>query len=183
MESYLYSYLEPYINKKANILVSGGSLLTLFNTAEFKQLGKQKDWQIYFSDERYGDETNIEDAKKYMSKFCDNFNDLRLKKITVCDIAILSVGEDGHIASLFPNHPALNSKDKIININDSPKEPRKRITVGIEYLNSLKKLIFMIPKKNGVVKNVYGPHKSICDKLKVQYSVYLDASLSDYRDD
>lgn len=139
MEDDLHKLLEPFVNKPANLLVSGGSLLALFSTPAFDKLGKQKEWQIYFSDERLEGQTNIDDAKKYMSRFCDNYNDLRAMKMHVCDIAILSVGEDGHAASLFPDHPALDSNDDLLYITDSPKEPKKRVTVSIKYLNTAKK--------------------------------------------
>ncbi len=55
-----------------------------------------------------------------------------LKKISdKFDIALLSSGEDGHIASLFPNR--LQMLDKTIDyleVTDSPKPPRQRITAS-----------------------------------------------------
>ncbi|MFA7671607.1 MAG: 6-phosphogluconolactonase [Sphaerochaetaceae bacterium] len=49
------------------------------------------------------------------------------------DLVYLGVGEDGHIASLFPNsYPALDSKeaDMVSLIEESPKPPNKRLTVS-----------------------------------------------------
>lgn len=45
------------------------------------------------------------------------------------DIAFLGVGEDGHVASLFPNHPALFSTGTVEVVADSPRPPPERITV------------------------------------------------------
>ena len=46
-----------------------------------------------------------------------------------CDIVIAGVGEDGHIGSLFPNHPALDDWMKNFTIfHDSPKPPPDRMT-------------------------------------------------------
>ncbi|MFP4378131.1 MAG: 6-phosphogluconolactonase [Spirochaetales bacterium] len=46
------------------------------------------------------------------------------------DLAVLGVGEDGHIASLFPNHPLLGSNEHgYAAITDSPKPPPQRITL------------------------------------------------------
>ena len=46
-------------------------------------------------------------------------------------IVMLSSGEDGHIASLFPNHPSIkNNSDDFIEINKSPKPPSKRMSAS-----------------------------------------------------
>ena len=51
------------------------------------------------------------------------------------DLLILGVGEDGHIASLFPNHLGLqNDSDEFILVNDSPKPPEKRISISKKQL-------------------------------------------------
>ncbi len=47
------------------------------------------------------------------------------------DVIVLGVGEDGHIAALFPHHPALRVKGKkYVTFQDSPKLPKERITAS-----------------------------------------------------
>jgi 6-phosphogluconolactonase len=47
------------------------------------------------------------------------------------DIALVWVGPDGHIASLFPGHTLLDSQERwYLEITDSPKPPSHRITVS-----------------------------------------------------
>ena len=45
------------------------------------------------------------------------------------DIALLGMGEDGHIASLFPGHAAPPEGALAAHIADSPKPPKDRITL------------------------------------------------------
>ena len=47
------------------------------------------------------------------------------------DVVLLGVGEDGHIASLFPDHPsAFDTSHSVIAITDSPKPPAERLTLS-----------------------------------------------------
>lgn len=50
------------------------------------------------------------------------------------DIALLGVGPDGHIASLFPNHPSIESNKRVVAVTHSPKFPPDRISVGLTML-------------------------------------------------
>ncbi len=53
----------------------------------------------------------------------------------VLDVALLGVGPDGHVASLFPGHAALQEQvHKVLAIGDSPKPPPKRITMSVPML-------------------------------------------------
>lgn len=51
------------------------------------------------------------------------------------DLAVLGVGEDGHIAGLFPQHPTLNRTEKVfLSFFDSPKPPAARMTATLPIL-------------------------------------------------
>uniref|UniRef100_A0A0D9X187 Probable 6-phosphogluconolactonase n=2 Tax=Leersia perrieri TaxID=77586 RepID=A0A0D9X187_9ORYZ len=53
------------------------------------------------------------------------------------DLILLNMGFDGHVASLFPNHPALELKDDWVTyITDSPQPPPERITFTLPVINS-----------------------------------------------
>ncbi|KAF5828743.1 hypothetical protein DUNSADRAFT_17121 [Dunaliella salina] len=60
----------------------------------------------------------------------------------VCDLILLGLGPDGHIASLFPNHPALAITDRwIAPVSNSPKPPPERITFTLPVINAAKEVI------------------------------------------
>ncbi|GIE85026.1 6-phosphogluconolactonase [Actinoplanes regularis] len=47
------------------------------------------------------------------------------------DVLMLGVGEDGHVASLFPGHPVLGREGTVVATYDSPKPPPTRITLTL----------------------------------------------------
>ena len=51
------------------------------------------------------------------------------------DLAILGVGEDGHICSLFPGHKALLQDDlRVVAIEDAPKPPPRRLSLSMPFV-------------------------------------------------
>jgi 6-phosphogluconolactonase len=59
----------------------------------------------------------------------------------VLDLAILGVGEDGHVCSLFPGHPALTQNDlRAVAIEDAPKPPRRRLSLSMRFLLQTRKI-------------------------------------------
>ena len=66
------------------------------------------------------------------------------------DLALLGVGEDGHICSLFPGHRALMADDlRVVAMDDAPKPPPRRLTLSLPFVLRTKKiwLIAVGPRK------------------------------------
>ena len=57
------------------------------------------------------------------------------------DLAILGVGEDGHVCSLFPGHKALLVDDlRAVAIEDAPKPPKRRLSLTMRFVLQTKKI-------------------------------------------
>ncbi len=55
------------------------------------------------------------------------------------DLAILGVGEDGHVASIVPGQVS-NGDAMVIAVEDAPRPPRRRLTLSMEFLLQTKKI-------------------------------------------
>ena len=63
--------------------------------------------------------------------------------IKTFDLVMLGMGEDGHTASLFPNHDSLKSGGLTIAEFDSPKPPSERVSMGFKALNNHKQCFIL----------------------------------------
>ena len=66
------------------------------------------------------------------------------------DLTLLSLGPDGHVASLFPGFPALLEKKKLVVLTEKAiLDPRvQRITMTLPLLNRSRKILYFISDEN-----------------------------------
>lgn len=69
-----------------------------------------------------------------------------IANIGTFDLVLFGLGEDGHTASLFPNHIVDNSAD-VVPVFDSPKPPAERVTMSQNRLNNTHEALFLVTGK------------------------------------
>jgi 6-phosphogluconolactonase len=58
------------------------------------------------------------------------------------DLALLGVGPDGHVASLFPGHPAVGETELWVRaVPDAPKPPPRRLTLTLPVLAASRRVV------------------------------------------
>lgn len=62
----------------------------------------------------------------------------------VLDVVVLGMGEDGHTASLFPGHAALEEKERRVLAVVGPKPPPWRLTLTLPVLRSARKVLGLV---------------------------------------
>lgn len=63
---------------------------------------------------------------------------------TVFDICLLGMGPDGHVASIFPEHPSSYAEGDVIGVRASPKPPPLRISLTLAVINRSREVWFVV---------------------------------------
>lgn len=58
-------------------------------------------------------------------------------------VSILGMGEDGHVASLFPEHEGLQESRAAFPVTNSPKPPPSRVSMSFETINNAEEIILI----------------------------------------
>jgi 6-phosphogluconolactonase/glucosamine-6-phosphate isomerase/deaminase len=167
--------------RKSNILVSGGNSLKKFFSLIVSKKKKMNNVNFILSDERIVSEkssySNVSIIKKglinkiYKEKkpnfiypsiinmnktnkeMCSEYND-KIKILPT--MGFLGVGHDGHIASIFYNDVKIQYTNSPFLICKRKNEKFKRISVNMEFLINIPRLIIIILDKNkyNILKNI-----------------------------
>lgn len=157
---YLHDKIKETLERKNSAvlgIVGGRSVQGILENLSEKKL----DWKnihIFMADERFipitDEESNFYvvkkslkhgifhpfDYKKNISEYQKEFDKFGGK----FDIVVLSSGEDGHTASLFPNHESIkNSSESFIKVDNSPKPPKDRMSASRKLISTAKHAVLI----------------------------------------
>lgn len=99
---------------------------------------------------------SIEDAAKAFSA--------EIEKLSPkFEIVLLGMGEDGHVASLFPGSQAVAFGDWVVVENNSPKPPKQRLSLSEKALNNSKEVYFLVSgeEKAAAVSEVFNGNSNL----------------------
>ncbi|MCW2810257.1 MAG: pgl [Friedmanniella sp.] len=63
---------------------------------------------------------------------------------TIFDVCLLGMGPDGHVASIFPEHPSSYAAGDVIAVRASPKPPPERISLTLAVINRSREVWFVV---------------------------------------
>jgi len=81
------------------------------------------------------------------------------------DLLLLGVAANGHVASLFPHHPALTERDRWVVAATVPADPPQRLTMTFPLINQAAEVAFVVagPTKAEAVRRALQPATRVDD--------------------
>lgn len=165
LQSSIINFLKSYDN--CSVMLTGGRSAAILYRAWSSILTKDLISKInfYFTDERCVPFDHIEsNYSMVMNNLFNNYSPefLKVYRMDACnsnlenaaneyaallpnniDIMILSLGEDGHIASLFPNSSALFDARHFVTPVIGPKAPFKRLTISPSVIKNAREVFVL----------------------------------------
>ena len=154
------THFQEHPNDFFVVAVAGGSLPSMLKDLRPSTPAK---WKILLADERIVPSDHEDSNTKLLYQYlpipkeniitinpslepaaCALDYESKIKAILPLNLALLGMGPDGHICSLFPNHPLLKSTKIVDSISDSPKPPPKRVTLTFPILNNQKTVRYLV---------------------------------------
>ena len=121
---------------------------------------------------KYSGDNPHEDAELYSQSLKEN--------ITTFDSGVIGLGDDGHIASLFPNTAGLEETDNLFIANEVNIISKWRITSTFKLLSNISNLYLLVTgenKKDILSKALYGSDLPVNKLLKMRENTVIITDL------
>lgn len=124
--------------------------------------------RVFHVDEKLLDDAQ-EAADAYEKTLIKGFAAKDSVKLPMFDLLLLGCAPDGHICSLFPNHPLLREEYAwVAPVEDAPKDPPRRITLTLPVIHHSHRVTFVVEgsTKAPVIKTIMErPEKGLPSSL------------------
>jgi 6-phosphogluconolactonase len=60
------------------------------------------------------------------------------------DLLLLGMGPEGHVASIFPESPAVSDERTVVAVRDCPKPPPTRVSLGFAAINAAEEVWLLV---------------------------------------
>jgi 6-phosphogluconolactonase len=80
---------------------------------------------------------SVDDAAKSFAKQIEKYS-------PSFDLVLLGMGEDGHVASLFPGSIGVEVGNWVVIEKGSPKPPQQRLSLSLQAINGAKEVLFLV---------------------------------------
>src|SRR6185295_11839122 len=60
------------------------------------------------------------------------------------DVLLLGMGPEGHVASIFPDSPAVRDERPVVAVHDCPKPPPTRVSLGFAAINAAEEVWLLV---------------------------------------
>lgn len=67
-----------------------------------------------------------------------------VRDLSPLDLVLLGMGPDGHTASLFPGHGALQAGGFAVAVHDAPKPPPDRVSLTLGALRAARRVVYLV---------------------------------------
>lgn len=64
------------------------------------------------------------------------------------DLVLLGMGDDGHVASLFPGSAELGRTDRTVLVSKAPVSPHERVTISLPVVNAARIVMLLVTGEN-----------------------------------
>ncbi|MGA3245931.1 MAG: 6-phosphogluconolactonase [Bacteroidota bacterium] len=100
-------------------------------------------------------------AQEYENELKSTFGDTQVR----LDLLLLGVGEDGHIASIFPGTDAVDEQFALVRPVKNPNQNVQRVTLTFPIINGAREIRFLVSgkRKSSIVQRVLGTSKPTKD--------------------
>ncbi len=103
---------------------------------------------------------------------------------TIFDVTLVGIGPDGHVGSIFPDHPSFDATSRrVVGVTDAPKPPSERISLTISAMNRSDEIWIITTggsKADAVARSLAGDPSLPASHLEARQATYwfLDAEAS-----